>query len=63
MPIKGPPEAESAPAGGSDGPEIEVTPEMVQAGVNHLMEWEGISPPASLVEGVFLAMWRLSSER
>ncbi|MCJ7996124.1 hypothetical protein J5N58_17030 [Rhizobium cremeum] len=41
-------------------PEIEITPEMIEAGVSEYVELAGEFPPSYVVEVVYLAMVRAS---
>lgn len=49
------------PDSDSGVPQIEVTPEMIDAGASVFSEWVEICPPGSLVLKVFLAMRALET--
>lgn len=44
-------------------PEIEITPEMIEAGVSEYVELAGEFPPSYVVEVVYSAMVRAASRR
>ncbi len=46
-----------------DRPAIEITPQMIDAGLMHLIEYQSEDyPAADLVRGVFAAMWEALPE-